>query len=455
MENKIQLDKDSIGPLFFKYYIPILTSLLSITIYQVIDGAILANYVGKEGVAAVGMFGTIITIFIAFGLTLVIGGGILIGKNIGAGNYTKAQRVFQFTTTLAIVFGLIILLLTPFTVSYIVSFLVGNSESELFDKTLDYMFWGFMWTPIFLLRMILGNAISHDGAPKVTRNASVFGVVVNVILDILLIIVFPFGTEGASIATGVSVLLSVCYLVFYINKEKGHLKIRNYKFTLKLKEWKELLNYGVPSFVSEVSFSIGLLLINMRLAQFGAIFVSVFGIANYLSFIFLRLFTAAMISTLPIMSFNIGAKLPNRVLGVLKFSLLFTFVLGIAVVSLGFLIPEFLVTLFSGSESEAFKKMASASLGLFFLFFIVAGPNYILGAYLQSIGKLIPSIILNLLKGCVLIIIPLFLIPDYLGNEKEWIWLSRTFAEVAAFILVGFYVFNRRDSFFSDKAILK
>lgn len=448
MENKIQLDKDSIRPLFFKYYIPILTSLLSITIHQVIDGAILANYVGKEGVAAVGMFGTIITVFIAFGLTLVIGGGILIGKNIGAGNHTKAQEVFQFTTTLAILFGFVIIILTPFIADDIVSFLVGGRETVLFEKTLDYMFWGFMWTPIFLLRMILGNAISHDGAPKITRNASIFGVVVNIILDILLIIVFPFGTEGASIATGISVLLSAVYLIFYINKEKGHLRIQNYKFTLKLKEWKELLNYGVPSFVSEISFSIGLLLINMRLAQFGAIFVSVFGIVNYLSFIFLRLFTAAMISTLPIMSFNIGAKLPNRVLGVFEFSLLFTFILGIAVVSLGFLIPDFLVAIFSGSESSEFKKIASASLGLFFLFFIVAGPNYILGAYLQSIGKLIPSIILNLLKGCVLIIIPLFLIPDFLGHEKEWIWLSRTFAEVAAFMLVGFYVFNRRQIFF-------
>ena len=455
MKSKIQLDIDPIRSLFFKYYIPILTSLLSITIHQIVDGAILAEYVGKEGVAAVGMFGTIITVFIAFGLTLVIGGGILIGKNLGAGDHRKAQEVFQFTSTLAILFGCIILIATPFVINDVVAFLVGNTETELFDSTLDYMYWGFMWTPIFLLRMILGNAVSHDGAPKVTRNASIFGVVLNILLDILLIVVFQFGAEGASIATGISVLVSTLYLVYYINKEKGHLKIQGYKFTVKLKEWKELLNYGLPSFVSEISFSVGLLLINMRMVQFGATAVSVFGIVNYLSFIFLRLFTAAMISTLPIMSFNIGAKLPGRVLGVFKFSLWFTFALGIVVVALGFLIPEFLVSIFSGSESEEFKKMASDSLGLFFLFFIVAGPNYILGAYLQSIGKLIPSIILNLLKGGILIVIPLFIIPVYFNNEENWIWLSRTFAEIGAFILVGFYVLNQRKFFFSDKAILK
>jgi len=296
MESKIQLDKAPIRSLFFKYYIPILTSLLSITIHQVIDGAILAHYVGKEGVAAVGMFGTIITIFISFGLTLVVGGGILIGKNIGAGNYGKAQEVFQFTTTLAILFGLIIIVATPFVVGNIVSFLVGSIKTELFNKTLDYMFWGFMWTPIFLLRMILGNVISHDGAPKITRNATIFAVILNILLDILLIIVFPFGVEGASIATGISILLSTSYLIYYINKEKGHLNIQHYKFTVKIKEWRELLSYGVPSFVSEISFSIGLLLINMKLVQFGAGSVAAFGIINYISFIFLRLFTAAMVS---------------------------------------------------------------------------------------------------------------------------------------------------------------
>jgi len=85
----------------------------------------------------------------------------------------------------------------------------------------------------------------------------------------------------------------------------------------------------------------------------------------------------------------------------------------------------------------------------------VAGPNYILGAYLQSIGKLTPSIILNLLKGIILVAIPLYVIPIYLDNKEEWVWLSRTFAEISAFMIVGFYVLNQPKFFFSDNAILK
>ncbi len=454
MKGKIELGKDSIRSLFFKYYIPTITSTLSVTIHQIVDGAILAQYVGKEGVAAVGMFGPIITAFIAFGLPLVIGGGIQIGKSLGAGDHRKAQEVFQYTSTLIIIFGSVVILLTPFFAGAVVAFLVGENTTALYSATYDYMFWGFMWIPVFLLRMILGNVISHDGSPKVARNATLYAVVLNVILDILLIIVFPFGVEGASIATGISVLTSTLYLLAFIYKEHGNLRLKGYRFIVKIKEWKELLSHGVPSFVSEISFSIGLLWINNSLISYGDDAVVVFGIINYLSFIFLRLFTSAMVSCLPIMSFNIGAKLPGRVLETLKFSSFFTFVLGLIVVGLGFLVPDFLISAFSGSESEVFNAKAADALGLFFLLFLVAGPNYILGAYLQSIGKMKVSISLYLLKGLVLVGL-ILIITSAFDHDVKWIWLSRTIAEIGAFIFIGVYTAYQSQHFYSHKAILK
>ena len=454
MKNKIELGKEPISSLFFKYYIPTITSMLSVTIHQIVDGAILAQYVGEEGVAAVGMFGSIITAFIAFGLILVIGGGIHIGKSLGAGDYNRAQEVFQYTSTLTMIFGTLVIILTPLITGQVATFLVGDNQSALFSATYDYMYWGFIWTPIFLLRMILGNVISHDGNPKIARNATLYAVVLNIILDVLLVIVFPFGVEGASIATGISVLASTLYLITFIYREHGNLRIKGYRPTVKIKEWKELLNHGVPSFVSEISFSIGLLWINRSLVSFGDEAVAVFGIINYVSFIFLRLFTSAMVSSLPIMSFNIGAKLPERVLSTLKFSSLFTFIVGLIVIGLGFLVPGFLVWVFSGSESDVFNAMAADALGLFFLLFLAAGPNYILGAYLQSIGKLKISITLYLLKGVVLtgLILSITLAFDH---DVKWIWLSRAIAEIGALVLIGFYTVYQGQHFYSHKAILK
>lgn len=448
-----QLDKDPIRSLFFKYYTPTLMSLMSVTIHQIINGLILGQYVGKEGVAAVGLFGPILIIFIAFALALMIGGGILIAKSVGAKNYNQAQEIFQFTTTLALLLGGIVALSSPFITAPITTFLVGN-EGDIVQSTSDYMFWGFIWLPFFFLRMLWGNFVNSDGAPKISRNASMLAVFLNIILDFLFIIIFPLGTQGASIATGISIFAAVVYLFVYIWKGKGHISFKNFKFTVRLKEWRELFKFGIPSFVSEISFSLGLLLINKSLIPFGALAVSAFGLINHLSFIFIRLFTAAMIAALPIMSFNIGAELPKRVLDTLRFSMLFTFILGVIVSAIGFMFPDFLVRIFSGNESVDFKIIAVNATGFYFILFIAAGPNYILGAYLQSIGKSTMSIVINLLKGFILIGLFLIVLPHSFGMGLNGIWLSRSLTEIVTLLLIGIITLYNKHKYYSSEAIL-
>jgi len=262
------------------------------------------------------------------------------------------------------------------------------------------------------------------------------------------------GVEGASIATAVSILASTLYLFLHIQKGKNHFNFHHFRFTLKLDNWKALLTVGLPSFASEHLFLRGLLLINHSIVAYGPLAVAAFGLVNYISFIFIRLFTAAMIASLPIMSFNIGAKLPQRVLNVFLFALGFTVLLGGVMTVLGFLAPDWLVAVFSSNESDAFKQVASSAVGLYFLLFIAAGPNYVLGAYLQSIGKSVASTLINVLKGVVLIAFFLLLLPDYFQLGLSGIWLSRSLAEILTFVLIGLYTFLNKERYYSDRAIL-
>src|SRR5687767_4212634 len=100
--------KDPIPSLFFRYYGPTLTSIMSVTVQMVVNGLLLGQYVGKEGVAAVGIYGPVLTVFISFVLALTIGGGILIARSIGAGDGAQARTILRFGTTLALVAGLVI-----------------------------------------------------------------------------------------------------------------------------------------------------------------------------------------------------------------------------------------------------------------------------------------------------------------------------------------------------------
>ena len=453
MKKQADLKKDAIIPLFFKYYIPSITGLLSVTVNQVIDGLILGTYVGETGVAAVGLFGPVITVFIAFLLVLVIGGGIQISKSIGSENYETAQKVFLLTTSWTILAGLLVFLSVPLAPEFLAKWLAGAENVQLLRHTHDYMFWAFLWIPFFFIRVLWGSIIHHDNAPEISRNASLIAVVFNIILNIIFVILLDMGVKGASMATGIAVLIAVIYLLTYLLKEKGHLKIRQFRFQLYFSDWKSLIQQGFPTFISEISFSAGLLLINTSLVSYGQEVVSAFGIISFISFIFLRFFTSAMVSALPIMSFNIGARKAARVLATFRFSMLFTFVLGLIIVAVGFLLSTELIRLFSNNDDSGFMLMATHALGLFFLFFIAAGPNYLFAAYLQSTGKPNLSILLNSLKGIILV----WLFLEYSNQISlglHGVWLARPFSEIAALLSIGLLSLIQWNKYFSEKAIL-
>lgn len=447
-----QLGHAPIKALFFQYYGPAIISLLSSTIHQIINGIILGQQVGKEGLAAVGLYGPVAIVLVALSLPIMIGGGVLISKSIGAADFIKAQQVFQFATTLVLIIGGSIALTAPFFVKVLAQFLAGKDNLALTKHVADYAFWQLLSLPFFFLGMVWGNFVRADGSPKISRNASILAAVVNIILDLILVVGFNQGVKGASIATSAALFSGSAYLFIYILKGNTHYNFTSFRFTLRLGQWQEFLKVGMPSFASEIAFSSGLLFINQSLIKYGSSAVAAFGLVNYLSFVLIRPFTAAMIAAMPIISFNVGAKQPQRVLEIFRFALGFTILLGIIVTLTGLLFSDPLVHLFSGDQAVTSRKIASQAMSLYFLLFLAAGPNYILAAFLQSTGKTILSMIINLLKGFLLIVPALLILPDYFGLSG--VWLSRSLAEILTFTLVGFYTYYYKKHYFAASAIL-
>jgi Na+-driven multidrug efflux pump len=290
--------------------------------------------------------------------------------------------------------------------------------------------------PVLFLCIVWRQFLVNDGGPRMARNASFIAVALNIVLDFVIIGWQGWGTAGASIATALSNVCAMAYLFWYIRQGRGHLHFGNFRFTLYFPEWRSLFQTGVPTFLSDLSFSLGLLIINRCLVSYGELAVAAFGMVNHLSFIFLRLLTAAMLAALPIMSFNVGAKQPARVVAMLRFAMMFSVVIGVVVCGIGWLVPGALVRIFSADATVAFESLAADGLSLYFLLFLAAGPNYILSAYFQSTGRTTMSIVVNLLKGVVLVVVFVWTLPA-LGLGMTGMWLSRAGAEVATLVLVG------------------
>jgi putative MATE family efflux protein len=443
-----------VSALFFKYYVPALTSILSTTFHQVINGVILGQQVGKEGVAVVGLYAPVVIGLVALALPVMIGSGILLGKSIGAGDYGNAQRIFAFATTLALLLGGTVALAAPLVAKPLAVFLAGAGNGSMAHNLAVYLRWQLVGLPVFFLNLFWAGLLRNDGDPGASRNASLVAVGLNLALDLVLVVGLHLGVEGASLATVLGSAAAAGYLAWHVERGKNHFRFRGFRFTLRLAEWRELVRLGVPSFASEVSFSTGLLLISRAVVPYGPGAVAAFGLVNYLSFIFIRPFTSAMIAALPILSFNLGAKLPGRVLATVRFASGFTLGLGLVVTILGVAAPGLLIALFAGDETAAFRRVAGGALAWYFLLFLAAGPNYILGAYLQSTGKPGVATAMHVLKGLVLVAGLLAVLPGGFGLGLRGVWLSRSLAEILTLVLVGGYTWAYREKYYGEKELL-
>jgi Na+-driven multidrug efflux pump len=438
--------------LFFRFYVPALVSMASIALHQIINGIILGRQLGKEALAAISLYTPVLFVCIALVLAVMIGGGILFSRNAGAQRYGDAQRVFRFCTTLVVLVSGLIALSAPLSTPILVRQLAAGQNPVIVQYTTECTFWNLVFLPVFLLRVLWGGFLSNDNGPVVSRNASILSALVNIVLDVVLVIVFPFGVAGAAIATGLALLVGLGYLFVRIRNRSGHIDLHRFRFTLRLADWRELLRLGFPSFVSELSVAVGFLLINRSLLPYGTLAVSAFGVVNLLSNLFLRLFTASMLAVQPVMAFNIGARHPRRVLEILRFALMFCFATGVVVFLIGTFLANFMISIVAVNESAAFKQVTSEAIFLSFFLFLATGANYILVMYLQVTGQSMLSTTINMVRGFALIALFLFLLPDAL--HLNGVWLARPLAEISLLLGLSSYLWIRRGAFFSEEAIL-
>jgi Na+-driven multidrug efflux pump len=168
----------------------------------------------------------VVIMLVALGLPLMIGTSILLGKSIGAADYGSAQRIFAFATTLALLLGGTVALISPWLVKPLTVFLVGTGDAPLAGSLAAYCAGNWWGLPAFFLNMFWGSLLRSDGDPEVSRNASLVAVGLNLALDLLLVVVLGWGVAGASLATVLGSTAATVYLAFHLQKGKNHFGFR-------------------------------------------------------------------------------------------------------------------------------------------------------------------------------------------------------------------------------------
>ena len=289
----------------FKFVLPSIIMMIFTSIYGVIDGLFISNYVGKISFAAVNLIMPILMLFGAIGFMVGTGGSAIVAKTLGMGENKKANSYFYFLVYISLIFGIIIAI---FGIIFMedLSILLG-AEGELLENAVLYGNVILIALPAFILQNVFQSFMVTAEKPQLGLFITVLAGVTNIIFDFLLIAVFEMGILGAGIATALSQFIGGGLpFIYFIRKNNSILKLT--KFKMDFKVLLKTCTNGSSEFLTNISMSVVNILYNFKLMEIaGDEGIAAYGVIMYVSFIFISIFIGYSIGTAPIISFNYGS----------------------------------------------------------------------------------------------------------------------------------------------------
>ena len=416
MSKAISLGKDSIGRLFLNFSIPAVTGMLVTAFYAIIDGVFIGQGVGADGLAAINIGYPVVNFGAALSLMFGVGGSTLI--SLYPNNRKIQNRCFSYIVTLNII-SYIFILLVVLIFNEKLLYMMGSSE-QLLPMVKAYIYPCTIGVGFLMIANSLNAVVRNDKSPTYAFIAMVIGAVTNIFLDWLFIMVFRWGIFGGAIATAIGQMFSMLFLIKYFFRFGCHFK---YKFIkLKFNVLYKMLMIGFPSFIMEFAVALITILFNLSFMKYsGELGVSAFCIVGYIFYIFRMLFTGLGQGIQPIVSYNFGAKLKDRVKHTYKLGHRVSLVISTIILIWVIFFSRGLIKLFN--DDFTLIEKASEGMILYTSAIIFMGANFINIAYLQSKGKSNAANVLSVLRSTIFVVITLFILPKILGEKGVWLAL--------------------------------
>ncbi len=415
----VDLGTAPLSRLFWRYVTPTVAAMLITGIYVTIDGIFVGHVLGQDGMAGLMLAYPICAVLYAVGALIGMGASSLVSFYLGQGNPAKARHIVGNALVMVLLASA---LLSFIGIRYGEPMLAWmGAEGEIFTAGLSYL-QAYAWLGVFaVLSMSFSSLLRNDGRPGFVTLIMVVGGLLNVLLDYLLMVVFPFGLAGVATATMLSQAVTGLACLWHFFTPRSQLRISWNTLRPDLRLMGETVRLGVSSFLMYLYLSVVLALHNKALLAVGtSLHVAAYGVISYTEAFFYLVFEGIAMGIQPIASFNAGAGHWRRVLRIRNLALGVT--LGIALCAMFplYLWPEAAVYLFAG-DNATLLPVASLGIWLYFWGLPMEGLLLVGATYFQAINR---ARIASLLTGGKLVLIGGFL----WGFSTLWgvpgVWLA-------------------------------
>ena len=434
--NTNSLTTESVSKLFFRYLIPAIMGTMVTSIYILADTIIIGKGIGIDAMAALNIVLPLFNIFFGNGLLFGVGGSVLMAIARGRGDAKTGECYFTVALILNIITCIFYTIFLWIFMEPIAKFL-GATEVTM-PYVMNYAPYVIAGLSVFAFSTFLQTFVRNDGAPKLAMTAVVTGGISNVFLDLLFVYPLDMGMAGASIASVLGSGLTVCILLCHFCSKSNGLKLslRGFSFSYV----KDIFASGFTSFLVDITSGIVMFVFNIEILKaVGDVGVSMYGVICNTAIIVICLCNGINQAAQPIISTNHGAGHPDRILSVRGLGIKTAFAICSVATIIGLAVPNLFTYIFLNPNKEILA-MSPVAIRTYFIGFFVTGINMFIVGYFQSIVKPGISLLLCLLRGCVLSILFVKILSPLFGIVG--IWASVPLAEFVT-LLIAFYFIRK------------
>lgn len=437
---RIQLSDHFDYKRLLRFTMPSIVTMVFVSIYGIVDGFFVSNFVGKTAFAAVNFIFPFLMMLGAIGFMFGTGGGALIAKTLGEGDKEGANRLFSMFVYANIACGVVIAVL-GFVFMRPVAALLG-AEGQMLDDCVLYGRILITTLPALMLQYEFQSFLITAEKPELCLWVTLAAGIANIVLDALLTAIIPWGLVGAAIATAASQLVGgVIPLIYFSRKNDSLLQLTRAGF-----DGRALLKActnGSSELMSNVSMSLVSMLYNVQLIQYaGEDGIAAYGVLMYVNLIFLAIFIGYSTGIAPVVGYHYGAQNTNELRSLKKKSFAVILLSSAAM----FLLAEVFAKPLSGifvSYDKALMDLTTRGFKIYSFSFLFAGLAIFGSSFFTALSDGLTSALISFLRTLVCQVAAVLIFPLIWGIDG--IWMSIVAAElVAAVITLGFIVGKRK-----------
>lgn len=423
-----------------RFVIPSVAMMILTSIYGVVDGLFVSNFVGKTPFAAVNLVIPFTMILGAFGFMLGTGGTALVAKTLGEGRQEEANRIFSMLIYFALGLGI---LLTIFGIAVLKGIVIKmGADDAMLRHCMIYGRIVLLGIPFYMLQNMFQNFLIAAEKPQLGLIVTIAAGVTNMVLDALFIAVLGWGVAGAAAATALGQCVGgLVPFVYFARKNSSKLSL--VKTRLMGGALFHACTNGSSELVSNVSMSLVGMLYNLQLMKFvGENGVAAYGVIMYVNFIFIAIFLGYAYGSAPIVAFNYGARRTEELQNVLKKSLKLILGTGISLFLIATVFAGVLSGLFVGYDAELYR-LTVRGFHLYAISFLLCGFNIYGSSFFTALNNGVVSAAISFLRTVVFEVAAILILPVFFGVDG--IWCAITVAELASILItIGAFSALRR-----------